>query len=122
MAAGAEELIMRRQHTCERGFTLVELLVVLAIIAILIAILLPVVTAARRQANQVACQSNLRQLGIAMAGYASDYQFLPTDVFAVKYSGQTNLAEAWPGQAAKVFGRQSEGVLLPCPGSALPVD
>ena len=57
----------------ERGFTLVELLVVMAIIAILAALLLPAMAGAKANSKRIACISNLRQIGIAVRGYSLDY-------------------------------------------------
>jgi len=52
-------------RSCNRAFTLVELLVVIAIIGLLIALLLPAVQAARESARKSSCQNNLHQLGVA---------------------------------------------------------
>ena len=56
-----------------RAFTLIELLVVIAIIALLMAILMPALSYVRKQARSGACQSNLRQLCLAMNLYALDH-------------------------------------------------
>jgi prepilin-type N-terminal cleavage/methylation domain-containing protein/prepilin-type processing-associated H-X9-DG protein len=56
-----------------RAFTLIELLVVIAIIAILAAILFPVFAQAREKARQSQCQSNMKQIGLAIGMYGQDY-------------------------------------------------
>jgi prepilin-type N-terminal cleavage/methylation domain-containing protein/prepilin-type processing-associated H-X9-DG protein len=55
-----------------RGFTLVELLVVLAIIAILASLLLPALSKAKESARGTACLSNLHQIGLALQIYVSE--------------------------------------------------
>jgi len=60
-----------------RGFTLVELLVVIFIIGVLIALLLPAVQAARGAAWRMQCAGKLRQLGLALANYESAHKVFP---------------------------------------------
>jgi prepilin-type N-terminal cleavage/methylation domain-containing protein/prepilin-type processing-associated H-X9-DG protein len=63
--------------TPRRGFTLVELLVVIAVIGLLVALLLPAVQAAREAARRAECNNHLKQLGLAMQNYHSAFNSFP---------------------------------------------
>ena len=73
-----------------RAFTLVELLVVIAIIGILIGLLLPAIQAAREAGRRTQCESNFKQVGIALLSYESDLGNFPpgtTNAFVPNFEG-----------------------------------
>ncbi len=108
-----------------RGFTIIELLVVISIIALLIGILLPAVGKARDNARVSVSKSNLRQMGVAMHSYASDWadrQYTPVrDTLGVygsvsQYNSQvygapdnTNVPDRYEVHPPIMWGWGSEG-------------
>lgn len=107
------------------GFTLIELLIVIAIIAILAAILFPVFARARENARRAACQSNLKQIGLAIMQYSQDYdekmpivvsQTADTDLVASTGLGQVNgQANHWGWIEAIFPYAKTKGIFI-CPG------
>ncbi len=84
---------MTGQHT--RGFTLIELLVVIAIISILASIIFPTFSRAQEKARQTDCASNIRQLGMALKMYASDFDGYFPFAFIDTGQGRGDWYDCW---------------------------
>ena len=88
---------MRQYANDLRGFTLMELLVVVGIVSLFLAILIPVVSKSRGEAEAASCLSNLRQLGSGFHMYAADHRgFLPDE--AIESAWFALLSTYLPGE------------------------
>ena len=99
----------RVRRICGGGFTLIELLVVIAIIAIIAAILFPVFARARERARQASCLSNLKQIGLAIMQYTSDYD----ETYPVTVDGALPPA-TWRG---KTYAYSKSVAVYTCPSN-----
>jgi prepilin-type N-terminal cleavage/methylation domain-containing protein/prepilin-type processing-associated H-X9-DG protein len=81
----------------QSGFTLIELLVVIAIIAILAGLLLPALSRAKAAGQSAVCKSSLRQMGIALNLYTSEFQKYPLAAVN-EQSGAANVLSLWDGK------------------------
>ena len=68
---------MRQRRRANRGFTALEMMVVIAIIAVLIALLLPAIQQAREGARRTQCMHKLMQIGVALHNYQDTHSMLP---------------------------------------------
>jgi type II secretion system protein G len=64
-------------RSSERGFTLIEMMIVVAIIAILVGILVPNFIRARAQAQTAACEANLKEIATSLEEYETDHEAYP---------------------------------------------
>jgi prepilin-type N-terminal cleavage/methylation domain-containing protein/prepilin-type processing-associated H-X9-DG protein len=74
-----------------RGFTLVEIIIVIMVISVLVALSIPAVQYAREASRRISCANNLKQLGLALSNYESTFKVYPQGANGGLYSGHVML-------------------------------
>jgi len=101
----------------KKGFTLIELMIVIAIIAILAAVLVPNFMRAREASRLTACKSNLKSLSTAMETYSSDFDGLYPGGLnggTIQNAGDHNNRDDTP-RGASALRREYVGKRMACP-------
>lgn len=117
-----------RRRESQRGFTLIELMIVVAIIGILATILIPNFVHARAQAQTAGCESNLRSIATAAELYYADKQVYPAsgpvdqNLFGPEYLNNTPVDPAALSVGAKYgfinnAGANPPSYVITCPGT-----
>jgi prepilin-type N-terminal cleavage/methylation domain-containing protein/prepilin-type processing-associated H-X9-DG protein len=103
-----------------KGFSLVELLVVMTIISITVAILFPVYAKTRERAWRTACTAHLRQVGIAVAQYVQDSDGIapPAGPYIAWDLGHPRYGQGW---LQRVYPYVEDLVTYRCPTNSIPV-
>src|SRR3954453_1883667 len=80
-----------RRQPLHRGFTLVELLVVITIIGILMGLLMPALGAARESARQVQCKNNLHNIGLACNSHRTAWNAFPSGGWGWRWTADADM-------------------------------